>query len=391
MELMTISMDALLQTSAPNDSDSNADFDAASRLLVQAFERDGMAYLHFGEDSMPRFRTVVDGAFDASLRFFAQSFEEKRQVTPGNLPPGVSRGYVGVAAEGGGEATELKEAFSWSVGDDDTEVADTKTRGGRPRPLEHENVWPAKDDGMRVRFETLLMLLQDTMQAVGRAVAHGCGADAALRNLEQQCRDGVEVSFARALHYLPQPCTQQCESDDKGDGGCDDGTGATGSTAHTDWGLATLVLQEVDSHALQALTNGQCSQEGVSGPAVWNSVRGVRDTLVVNCSDYVALASGGRLKSPVHRVVLTGQRRLSFVYFQYPPFDTPFPELGRVPGHVVRSVSLLKDQRSDGCKGRDRHPGNEDDESDTKIAAGLSFGEFIARKWVEVLRPVGSR
>lgn len=302
----------------------------AARNLIKSFESTGLAYLHFDGESTTGYREILGPAFEEAQKFFDRPLSEKLEATERNLPLGVTRGYLGTGVESGAETEEWKEAFSWSYNH-------TSERYNAQNCFQAFNVWPDKGDEMKKSFDQLYKYMLEMMLAICDALV-----DVVDVNLRTLCVGGESISLLRAFHYHAydekRPAT-------------------TGSCAHTDWGLATLVAQQVGSQAaLQACIDG-----------VWHDIAPKEDTLVINCSDFLSLVSNGQLKSPVHRVILTEQERLSFVYFQYPAFETAMPEIGN-----VRNLSLLKNQA--------------DGEREFLPNGQVSFGEFIASKWAQVSR-----
>lgn len=349
LQLEQVCLDALMQEHTDGE-----EFIAAANLLKTAFETTGLAYLCFGENTLDTRRTVISSAFSEARRFFDRPRSEKLQAFRTDLPPGVTRGYLPPLTEAGGPAVELKEAFSWSTS--------TLPDGREVVPLEYPNIWPLLSQGQnsmvdssfKDSFDDLFCLLSAIMLNLAKAL------DLVLTSsnqLERECRLGQSVSFARAFHYFPLPLASS------------ENANAIGSAAHTDWGLATLVVQEEGSTSLQALIDGQ-----------WRPIIGRRHSIIVNCSDYVTLLSRGRLQSPKHRVILTDRERFSFVFFQYPSFNAAFPSLENVPAGTLDSVSLLANQSlstPDAPVVLERQIATE----------WPCFGQFIADKWVQVSRP----
>ena len=101
-------------------------------------------------------------------------------------------------------------------------------------------------------------------------------------------------------------------------------------------------------------------------------------SLVVNCGDWVSLFSGGRIKSPLHRVVNGSKPRNSLVFFAYPAYDAPLPKLSG-GGGAAAELSLLTDQSRDSEGGAERG-------AEGGAGAELPFGAYIAQKWASVQR-----
>lgn len=324
-----------------------------SEQLLAAFEEVGIAYLRFNGSSKSLLQKNVSPAFQEAKQFFARSKDEKESAKAESLPKGVTRGYLGTGAESGANHFELKEAFSWSCNWD-------QTKSSPQNALEARNLWPspatADHNGsqMKLRFETLFNFMSKVMLTLVDAVAKIWPSHYKnLPDLRNLCKQGISISLLRSFHYHGAEDIRQS---------------MTGSCEHTDWGFATLIAQEEGSlNALQVFLDGK-----------WHDVPPLPETLLVNCSDFLSMLTNGRLKSPLHRVLLTKEERFSFVFFQYPGFDTPVPKLSAEGIRKTAGLSLLKDQSI-------QKPTDEKAETSTSVA-DLTFGEFIARKWQQVNR-----
>lgn len=339
LKLPIVELDALMVT--PSTDEMRSEQNLTSNHLIQAFEEFGIAYIRLDWAAL-----MSESALDSAKTLFSIPSHVKESVHCDLVHrPGVTRGFLGFGSESGADILESKEAFSFSY---DWESSETLPEN----PLEAINVWPSeKIPGLSEAKANLTKFYQSAgliMQAV---------ADAVKRNLDSNDQDnlklGIEkgntISLARCFHYFAQ--RNSCENE-------------TGSVPHTDWGFATLIVQDLQSPpALQLWHNG-----------VWVDVPPIENTFVINCGDYASLLSGGRLRSPLHRVVLTETERFSLVYFQYPEYDSKLPQMADVPS--LRSLSLLKDQSV-----------NTEEAADEQLLG--SFGECILRKWEQVQRPTG--
>ena len=314
----------------------------------------GMAYLRFDGASKEMLDRATQPAFKEADRFFKRPLAEKQTAIAPNLPPGVTRGYLGTGAESGAETFEWKEAFSWSYAWD---------RMSSPQNgLEHRNVWPTPpsggsstttDEGMQASFDALFTFMGVVMSSlVDALLAAWPSSFGAVPDLRALSRRGETISLLRAFHYHAA-CGARPEM--------------TGSCEHTDWGFATLIAQAAGADAaLQVRVDGR-----------WVDVPGMADALVVNCSDFLSLLTDGRLRSPVHRVVLGRSERTSFVYFHYPGFDTGVPRMSQGGKERTSGLYLLKNQGEDVNDGDAHGAGRLQD---------LTFGELIAQKWEQVKR-----
>lgn len=324
---------------------------AVAEQLFTAFETFGLAYIRVDEVEPEFLAELVMPAMKAVRRFFALPSSEKEAAVAVQSLPGATRGYIGVGAESGSRLFESKEGFSSSF---DWETSDASPGNA----LEAYNIWPSSDGGeLKNALSRLYCGMGDVAKAVARALVlvwgSREGSSALVPRLDEMCERGNRISLLRCFHYLSKLNT---DADNNREG-------TTGSSQHTDWGLFTLVAQdEMAGSALQVHYEGQ-----------WHDVPPISGTLVINCGDYASLLSEGRLHSPLHRVILTPTERLSFVYFQYPGFESRIP----VAMHS-RPLSLLQDQSKSGVEtGGDPTQLGTDEQS---------FGEYIVNKWMQVSR-----
>jgi isopenicillin N synthase-like dioxygenase len=278
----------------------------------------------------------------------------KQAAVPVNPVPSAARGYLGVGAESGGSLHERKEAFSFASNRNEGGVCEEQQLNALQAP----NIWPCElQTGERQAIRPVFESLFTDMSQIAVAIARAFAVALVDHELVDICHGGIPVSLMRCIHYLPETETSG-------------GTIApeTGSTQHTDWSLCTIIaVQEVRESrpALQVLSEGE-----------WWDVPPIKNAFVVNCGDYMALRSKGRFRSPWHRVILTPFERTSFVYFQYPRYDTPIPTIE--PMDKSRTLSLLQNQSA--------HPDEAHVLELERGTAAISYGDFIALKWKEVAR-----
>lgn len=329
--------------------------DAADALFA-AFATAGMAYLRFDGSSNDMLKKSVQPSFREAERFFRRSLPEKQTATVDGLPQGVTRGYLRTGAESGATTFEWKEAFSWSFDWDQTHAEPQNS-------LEARNVWPVAPSGtdisaeenMKDSFNSLFAFMGKVMVALVDALLEAWPTEyGSVPDLHTLSKQGDTISLLRSFHYY---------------GTNDSSANMTGSCEHTDWGFATLIAQQE--------SGGAALQVHVDG--MWADVPPVPDTLVVNCSDFLSLLTDGRLHSPLHRVVLTENDRISFVYFQYPGFDTPVPCISEGGKKRTKGLFLLKNQS-------DESAGSGKQNTAASRLKDLTFGELIAMKWQQVSR-----
>lgn len=353
--LPVVHVGSLFETSIEADLSGISRKHAAEKLLA-AFETEGMAYLRFDGASRTEFRTIMGPSFEEAKRFFSRSPHEKESATVNGLQPGVTRGYLGTGTESGASQLEWKEAFSWSY--------DWEGRNANPQnSLEANNIWPAApegisnsvDESMKSCFNQLFAFMGKVMAILVGAILEAWPAHyGPVPDLRTLSKKGDTISLLRSFHYYAATNAT---------------TEMTGSNEHTDWGFATLIAQQEDGGtALQVQLNGK-----------WTDVPPMADTLVVNCSDFLSLLTDGRLRSPLHRVVLTENDRISFVYFHYPGFETPVPRISDLGKERTKGLFLLKNQSDDTVR-------DENEVTATAQLEDLTFGELIALKWQQVSR-----
>ncbi|MFV2178154.1 2OG-Fe(II) oxygenase family protein [Actinomadura sp. LOL_016] len=103
---------------------------------------------------------------------------------------------------------------------------------------------------------------------------------------------------------------------------------ASSAEAHTDFGGLTVLYQQDDTGGLQVL----------QGEDTWRDVRAVPGSFVINIGDLMALWTGGRWVSTMHRVINPVQAdtssRISIPFFFQPNHDAlvePLPSLTSTP------------------------------------------------------------
>jgi isopenicillin N synthase-like dioxygenase len=325
--------------------------DAVAEQLVAACEQFGMFYATLGD----RVPDICAPAFAAASELFSLPETVKNAMAPKMWGASAARGYLAVGAESGGALPERKETFSYAA-----ELSDAPNVCSNA--LQAENVWPpcsATANGSIVHaLQAFLVDAAHVAAAVCRALSLALND----RELVTSCEAGNSVSLMRCFHYFPS----------------DNNASETGSNQHTDWGLLTVIAaqhqvaefesQLVTQAALQLFHDGQ-----------WRDVPHRHDAFIVNCGDFLQLRSMGRLTSPLHRVILTPQDRTSFVYFQYPAYNTPMPS--KCGGQFA--LSILQDQSLLAVDGDCRLVA---DTSTGLPPAEVSFGDLIAQKWQQVGR-----
>jgi isopenicillin N synthase-like dioxygenase len=258
------------------------DITALAREIRQACE--GMAFFYIRNHGVPQ--TVIDDAFEASRRFFAEPLERRMEVHKdrfhrGYLPLGTTR-YPGKAAD-------LKDSFDIGV---DLALDHPDVVAGVP--LHGPNQWPDFAE-FRAPVEAYFQAVRD------------CG----LRLLTLFARSlEVEDDFfarhydnptilMRMLHYPPQ--AQASEE------------GAIGAFPHSDYGVMTLLAQD---------PSGGLELQKPDGS--WIGAPYIPGTFVVNIGDLMARWTNDVYRSNQHRVVnRRGTERYSIPFFFNPNHFAP--------------------------------------------------------------------
>ena len=312
--------------------ESNTGTDTSESQLLTSLSQDGLIYI-----KTKRLRRHNRADIMTAARFFFEQLSdaEKRSVAM----TGFTRGYIPVAGESGSLQVEVKEGFAYGYSGSPSPLLDS--------PLCNVNSWPeALPSEHRRVLQEFFTIASDICQALTEIIAKLLHRP----ELVELCKCGEQISLMRMFHYIAQQET----------GSTDENT--IGSSAHTDWGFLTLIFQD-QIGGLQYQSSG--SGDWLDVPADDQDF-----AVVINCGDYLSLLTDGRLKSPVHRVLLPqSQDRFSLVYFFYPGYDSPLP---KSLSHG-QQYSLLQDQSHASNKGN--------------IAGTHSvFGDYILSKWKQVHR-----
>ncbi|KAG0316626.1 hypothetical protein BGZ99_006765 [Dissophora globulifera] len=367
--------------------------------LLQAFTVYGVFYIT--SPSHPVFTSASSAKIlDATTRLFDLNPSQKNQI-PKIQPGGFTRGYVPIGGESGSQTKELKEGFSYGYEWPAHEL-EAKQHRNEFNGLQGPNAWPDKEtlkeldqppqqqqqqqqQGGAVAaaapapveadlFKATLQRFYLDVCEVAKGLLQGISLALALEEgeLAKYCTTSETISFMRLFHYLPYADPEQKHA------------AQIGSSAHTDWGFLTLILSPSKTVGLQLFHDN-----------AWHDVPSLENTLVVNGGDYLSLLTGGRLISPLHRVVSNGQQeRYSMCCFYYPDYDAKIPLLveDEVSGQAASgSYSLLRDQRAEDTE-ETGHDGDAESAKSvaTKLLNGdINFGDYIVSKWTQVYRKGG--
>ena len=232
----------------------------------------------------------MDQAFAASRRFFDLPTGVKGQVTV-NTP---HRGWMqsGLAKLEGAATHDAKEVFFWGW-----EGADMPADPEKRPPLVRPNQWPEHEavflkDGIWPYYQQVVSLGRRVLSAL----AHGLG----------QSKTFFDQAYVNPLGrgqlvYYPPMNTEDIAQN------------RLGAAAHTDFGVLTILMQDVQ---------GGLQVRNSAGD--WIEAPPVQGTLVCNIGDLLERWTGGRLTSTVHRVINRNPtNRYSIPVFCDPASETP--------------------------------------------------------------------
>ena len=248
----------------------------------------------------------------AAVEFFALADPEKAAIGMAHGGP-AWRGWFGVGGELTSGVPDGKEGvyFGTELGPDDPRV-----RAGTP--LHGPNLFPVRPPDLR----RLVLRWMDEVTEVGRRVLDGMARGLGLAPdwFDRWCAEPT-VLF-RMFHYPPAP----------------DGTaGSWGVAEHTDYGLLTLLAQDLAGGLegrVPTITSGSAAggsgADGSGAGSEWVSIPPVDDAFVCNLGDMLERMTGGRFRSTPHRVRSPETDRYSFPLFLDPGWDVVVRPL---PGH----------------------------------------------------------
>jgi len=247
---------------------------------------------------------------EAARGFFALSEDEKSRIAMARAGA-AWRGWFPVGGELTAGVPDAKEGlyFGTELGPDDSRVV-------AGRPLHGANLFPERPSDLRPSVLAYMDQMARVGQAIVGAMAVGLGLE---RTWFIDHLTADPVLLLRIFYYPPGP---------PGDGG------SFGVGEHTDYGLVTLLG-----------TDGHGGLE-VRTPAGWTAVPPMEGALVCNLGDMLERLTGGRYRSTAHRVLVTGEDRLSFPFFFDPSWDAVVERLPVVPRPVGADAAERWDHAS---------------------------------------------
>ena len=229
---------------------------------------------------------TIEAVIDASRRFFEQPLETrmkwvKDEFHRGYLPLGTTR-YPG-------RSPDLKDSFDIGV---DLPLDDPDVISGLP--LHGPNQWPDLAD-FRKPAEDYFSAVHGFGMCLLEAMALSLqlAPDFFVRHYRKP------TILMRLMHYPPQDMAWDESS--------------VGATAHTDFGLATVLYQDPSGGLELQLPDGN-----------WISAPFIADTLVVNLGQLMSRWTNDVYRSAMHRVInRRAQDRYSIPFFFNPDHQAP--------------------------------------------------------------------
>ncbi|MGF1681379.1 isopenicillin N synthase family dioxygenase [Photobacterium minamisatsumaniensis] len=268
---------------APLVSGENIE-DVAAQIL-DAVTHKGFFYI--ANHGIPQ--QVMDKAGAAMRDFFAKPQDIKSEI-PVNTS---QRGWLapGMVTLEGNKTHDLKEIFFWGP-EQWTEELDQKRA---ELPLIADNLWP---DSSTPELRSDLIPYYDAANAVGHKILSAVAIALGLEKDFFAKRYQTPLSRGQLVYYPVS--TQQDEADER-----------YGSAPHTDYGVLTLLLQDMNG-GLEVLTKDN----------EWVTAVPIPGTLVCNVGDLLHRWSNDRFSSNLHRVInRSGNERHSIAIFFDPTPD----------------------------------------------------------------------
>ena len=345
------------------------------------------AATHLGVFRLRGHRLGGPAVLNASRTFFAQPEAIKRSArSASGASGGFERGYIPLAGESGlRQFVELKEGFCYgregegrggvSAGQPADEPEEPTCESLLIRP----NAWPVAEPdatssavggawrAVMLGFLEECIALTDT---IGESLSTALGAAPSM--IGDLAKGGEDISLMRLFHYFSPGVAPELAP----------GVPRTGSSPHTDWHLITIILQDA---------TGGLQVRRPRPPYDWIDVPAAEGELVIILGDYASALSGGRVVSPVHRVLLPSaadgpprHERFSFTYFRYPRCEAKVPagSAAAAERKARRRARQLKRHKS----GAGSEPFNtlvrpEPEGSGLATLATQPFGQLLLDKW----------
>jgi isopenicillin N synthase-like dioxygenase len=256
-------------------------------------------------------QSVIDGAFNSAARFFATPLDRRMTIKVDKH----NRGYVPMhQTHYPGNRPDLKESFNVGMG---LTVDDPDVKAGKP--LHGVNRWPELDGFRRpveIYFDAVTELGKKLLGPL--AICLGMPVEALRETYSKP------IAFMRLFHYPPGSNVAEKEF---------------GAAEHKDYGFLTILSQDA---------NGGLEVRSPEGEIVPVPPR--VDAFVINVGDMLSEITGGRFKSPLHRVInRAGVARYSIPFFFDPDFDARFAGMPEVSAgeYLLRKFNKFYQHRKE--------------------------------------------
>ncbi|WP_298859289.1 2-oxoglutarate and iron-dependent oxygenase domain-containing protein [uncultured Sulfitobacter sp.] len=264
---------------------NGSDVEGVADQIHRAATEIGFFYIN-GHGILP---DMMDAAFAVAQDFFAQRASIKETVAVNTN----QRGWMatGMSTLQGAKTHDLKEVFFWGP---QTAANDVDILAGKP--LVAINQWP---DKAYPRLRKDLTPYYNAVCAVARHVMSALALS--LDRPADFFAKAYEKPLARGqlVYYPPSTATDDAEE-------------RFGVAAHTDFGVLTFLLQDMNGGLQVKLKSGE-----------WIEAPPIAGTLVCNIGDLLARWSNDRFASTLHRVInRSGRARYSIPVFFDPHTDT---------------------------------------------------------------------
>ncbi|WP_028936673.1 isopenicillin N synthase family dioxygenase [Pseudonocardia spinosispora] len=281
-----------------SERDSEPGRTTVAELIGRACESSGF-FIVVGHGVSPE---LIARMYATTSSFFALSDAEKDRVAS---RPGVSgfRRAGGTTAQSLDQESppDLCEAFGVHVTGERDE-RDRERLGDYWAPWKLANAWPERPTGFATTWHEYMSVMSELAGDLMRLFARALDLDEAF--FDDFFDDHVSALIAN--YYYPQHRAPL--------------PGQLRRGAHTDFGALTVLYQEDDLGGLQVQL----------GDTTWRDVPALPGSFVVNIGDLMALWSGGRWVSTMHRVVNPERgntsSRISIPFFYQPNHDAPATE-----------------------------------------------------------------
>lgn len=245
----------------------------------------------------PISKAEVEALIKAYRGFFAAPVAEKSKVDMALT--GSNRGW---GASG-------SEQVDPAANPDYKEVFDCGFELGREDPLRAEgllvygdNQWPAAPAGFQARVQAYYSAAITLCRALLGHIAEAAGREAGYFD----SRFTRPMALLRGNYYPARPDWA--------------GEKDFGIAAHTDYGCLTLLTGD-----------GTAGLEVLGADGGWHAVDLAPGDFVINFGEMLEMWSGGRVKATLHRVVGSGEERISVPMFFNPNHDTDVSADGAAP------------------------------------------------------------